>query len=376
MLVQVQHNKLLIRCDASTLIGTGHVARCLELAVRLRELGFDICFAARDLPGNQNKKIKDCGFRLFELSPSADAASMELEGYAQWLEVPMEHEIDEMTLVVREEKPDAIIIDHYSLASDWSRAVFGNKLPTIVIDDLANRELSADLVINQNLGKTSSIAAYDGLCSASTEFLLGPKFAILRPEFAAYRHESLLRRRANNLQTIAVSFGGGDVNNYSKRFFDLFVGNRLFEKINLLIILGKNAPAVSQDFVLPAPFCANYSDAVKVFVDIQNMAELLTNVDLVIGAGGSSSWERCCLGVPTFLTCVAENQKPIYRALENLGAVSGFDFELETDAEIMAKLAKFFEATYLRQIGQNAANLVDGLGASRVAERISEMVLT
>ena len=172
---------MLFRCDASLLMGTGHLNRCLELARRLNVYGCSVEFACRELYGNQNQNILASKFQLQKLEPPRSNLSYPTTGYEQWLEVPIEQEISEMKSVFAAVKPDIVIFDHYALSSRWCCEVYDNNVFTVAIDDLADRELEVDLIVNQNLGDAANISSYAGLCKPSTEFLMGPEYAILGP---------------------------------------------------------------------------------------------------------------------------------------------------------------------------------------------------
>ena len=60
---------------------------------------------------------------------------------------------------------------------------------------------------------------------------------------------------------------------------------------------------------------------IEIIVNPDNMAELMLNADLAIGASGSSAWERCCMGLPTLLIVAEENQREIAESLSQVGAV-------------------------------------------------------
>ncbi len=90
------------------------------------------------------------------------------------------------------------------------------------------------------------------------------------------------------------------------------------------------------------------------------MAELMSQADLAIGASGSSSWERCALGLPTINYVIADNQKPIAKEL----AKNGASITIQSTKDLSDAVGKIKES--LNAFSLASAKLVDGMGVSRV----------
>jgi len=128
-----------------------------------------------------------------------------------------------------------------------------------------------------------------------------------------------------------------------------------------VVVMGPSAPWLGevqqQAGQLPWP--------TKVMVNVSDMAQLMADSDLAIGAAGATSWERCCLGLPTVLVVLAENQRLIARGLREAGAAWLIE---RAGLETFKVIAKHVTVSRcLVDMSATAARITDGLGASRVA---------
>lgn len=359
----------MFRCDASYQIGSGHVMRCLTLADALARHGVLCSFVTRKLPGNIVGRIAEHAHRTHLLETphhTQRELSGPTEGYRHWLGVAMEEEIEQSVAVTERLNPDMVIVDHYALDYAWHRRVGGTR-PLMAIDDLANRQHECELLLDQNFGRHS--VDYAALVSPESERLIGPNYALLRPEFRAKRHSSLARRRSElDRIHILVSMGGADQDNSTARILNALSRSSLMERIDVTIVMGSAARHLrsvhkqADEMPYPAAVLSNVSD----------MASLLVDVDMAIGAAGGSVWERCCLGVPSLLLNIAENQKPATVALDQAkAAVAIGDFHSgEWEDHLLLALEKWSDGEQLRRASQRVAEIVDGKGTSRVAERV------
>lgn len=349
--------KFLIRADASLQIGSGHVMRCLTLAQALREGGHEVCFATRNHVGNLYDLIVKQGFAATLLpAPTAKAVSGSLK-HSAWLGVSQAQDFADCEELIRRFAPDWLVCDHYALDAEWesrARAVSGAKV--LAIDDLHDRTHDADILLDQNLGHRA--ADYAGLLPESCRVLTGTRYALLRPEFARWRERSLARRKASgSLKTILVNLGGVDKDNHTLRILQA-LSECLPPQVEVLAVMGASAPHRDsvRRFAETAPYPC------RVMTAANNMAELLAQSDWAVGAAGSSAWERCCLGVPTALLVLADNQQTIAQALQQAGAADVID-----SGSLKNHLCEILNNSVRRQQqSQAAATLCDGLGVGRV----------
>jgi UDP-2,4-diacetamido-2,4,6-trideoxy-beta-L-altropyranose hydrolase len=231
----------------------------------------------------------------------------------------------------------------------------------MVIDDLANRPHECALLLDQNLGRVAS--DYDGLLPGGCQRLIGPRYALLRPEFAKLREQSLKRRRHPELQRILISLGGVDRTNVTGRVLEALSESSLPTSTELDIIMGAAAPYLDEVRQQAArlPFRATVS------VNVRDMAQRMCLADFSIGAAGSTSWERCCLGLPTIVVVLADNQKQSAEFLSK----HRIAIIVRTVEEIISTFTRFSDkGRMLRDfcsMSCAAKELVDGDGCRRVA---------
>lgn len=277
-------SRIAIRADASTVIGSGHIMRCLTLAEVLRRAGGDIVFLCRKLPGNLGKEIRRRGFELIWVEGEGP------DGHGMRGGI------------------DLLIVDHYDLDERWERSMRSLARRIMVIDDLANRPHDCDLLLDQNLLPALD-TRYQGLVPDGCRLLLGPGYALLRDEF--YRAAANVRERTG-LTHLLLFFGGGDGDNLTARALRELRDTALTADV----VIGASNPRHDEI----AALCRADGGCYTLHVQTGRMAELMARADLALGAGGGSHWERCLLGLPALVVTVAENQRETTRLLHEKGA--------------------------------------------------------
>lgn len=360
------------RADASVEMGSGHIMRCLTLANLLVENGDRCHFICRDLPGHMMDYILTCGHGVTLLPPpTAGQAESNLSAppvppHASWAGVPLEDEVAQSRAVLAELAPDRVVLDHYALDARWEMQAPPRGTPVMVIDDLADREHLCDILLDQNLGRRAE--NYAGLVPPHCNLLIGPHYALLRPEFGRLRQRALSRRKDAQLKNLLITLGGIDKDNATSAVLEAISGIALPADLKITVVMGQNAPCIStvraQAEMMPCP--------TLVLCGISNMADLMTEADLCIGAAGSTSWERCALGLPTLLLVLADNQRPGATALAKSGAAMLLgDGHMKNGSIILHEyLRGDADPDRLRHMSSLAANLVDGGGATRIYDNI------
>ncbi|WP_288365281.1 UDP-2,4-diacetamido-2,4,6-trideoxy-beta-L-altropyranose hydrolase [uncultured Marinobacter sp.] len=362
--------RIAFRADASIQIGTGHVMRCLTLAEALRSQGHECTFICRDHPGNLGALIAERGFQLSLLS-QADLAEWSIESesdtalaHADWLGVPWQQDAEQTLEALNGPIIDWLVVDHYALDARWERRVSKRVGEVMVIDDIADRPHECKLLLDQNLGREAQ--DYDGLLPEACIRLVGPRYALLRPEFAELRERSLERRRTPELKRILITLGGVDQDNVTGQVLDVLSKSQLSPETELDVVMGASAPALDevrqQAQVLPF--------RVSVSVGVTDMAERMCLADFCIGATGSTTWERCCLGVPTMTMVLAENQKHAAEAIARHGAAVVIQNQSDLEAALQKLLTNEQFAENLSAMSNAGASLVDGLGCLRVINHL------
>lgn len=307
--------RVLFVCDAGPSVGGGHVMRCLTLARALQRQGADVAFA-------RTPEAEDILARFAANIPYTD----DIDG------------------------SDLIVLDSYRMDAVREAEWRGRASRLAVIDDLA-RPHDADLVLDPSFGRSESDYA-------APVVLAGPAYALVRPEFAA-RREAALARRGEPARRLLVSLGLTDVGGVTARVATTLAGTGLA----LDVVVGAGAPS------LPALEALAAEGKVTLHVDTTDMAGLIERSDLCVGAGGSSVWERACLGLPTVTLILADNQRDMAMKLDEAGATLALDARwpgLERRlADVVDRLLR--DEALRARLSKSSAALCDGLGADRAA---------
>ena len=291
--------KVAIRVDSSVAIGSGHLMRCLTLATRMREKkNAEVHFISRDLEGNLHEKIKEAGFDLHVLP--RHPVDENLGGYTAWLTVSQTVDAEETKTVLQSiGSVDCLVVDSYALDSYWETEMRPFTQEIFVIDDLANRVHDCDILLEQGFHSNQE-ARYEGLVPANCRMFLGPAHALLRTEF--YEARRYMRKRTGALERILVFYGGSDPTNETVKAVRAITRLALPGVRADVIIGGSNRrKAEIQELCAMHPY-------LKFYQNVQDMAVRMNEADLMLGAGGTTSLERCFLGLPALVTVTAENQ--------------------------------------------------------------------
>jgi len=295
--------RVLFRADASVDIGTGHLMRCLTLADQLRSEGAQVAFVCRDLSGPMFDLLQARSPLIFRLpAPEAGGVSQQLDA--------------EQTIKAAGQLfpngIDWLVVDHYRLDAEWERLLRANTRKLMVIDDLADRQHDCDLLLDQNYYRDMKLR-YQGLLSEGCITLLGPKYVLLRPEFAAARQA--LRVRDGTVGRILLFFGGSDFTNQTHKALEA-IRRMSLPGIFVDVVVGASNPYRDEIRAL----CSE-TPCAECYCQVSNMAELIVAADIAVGAGGSSMWERCYLGLPTITVISADNQQCTTEDVSNFGAI-------------------------------------------------------
>ena len=347
--------KVAIRADASAAIGSGHIMRCLSLAHALAAGGAQVRFISRALPDHLAQAIAAAGYSLAKLSLVAPAGS----------EAPQEpwaadHQFEDAraaTTALADFRPDWVVVDHYGLDRSWERELRSATSRLMAIDDLA-RLHECDVLLDANFHQDAQ-ARY-AANAGRTALLLGPGYALLRPEFA--RARGTVAPRSGSVRRLLVFMGGMDAGNATGRVLEAV--SLLDEPRPLLdVVVGAGHPARADI----EAYCRARPGS-RCHVQTPDMAALLADCDLAVGAGGGATWERCCMGVPTLALALAENQRPLLASAARAGLVYAPDEISLTPALMATHLLALLHNNALRQsLSAAGMALVDGRGAQRVA---------
>jgi UDP-2,4-diacetamido-2,4,6-trideoxy-beta-L-altropyranose hydrolase len=353
--------KVAFRTDASNQMGTGHFMRCLTLAEALKKQGADIRFISRNLPVHLSDMLNTKGIELTPLSANDLEASIDELAHASWLGASQTQDSKATIQALSDQVWDWLVVDHYALDFRWENALRQSVKNIMSIDDLADRNHDCDILLDQNY-YTDMQTRYSGKVPAKSQLLFGPRYALLREEFLTLREQ--VKIRTGDVKKILVFFGGIDAENYT--FQTIEVLSEINSEFKVDVVIGAQHPFKSQ---------IEASCSKKGFfchVQTPHMAKLMADADLAIGAGGSASWERCCLGLPSLLIAIADNQIAIAKELDS---INGCAYLGSSDLFISLDLKKCLSQILsnpekIQKISEKAFSIVDGLGAFRVSDEM------
>ena len=355
--------KVVFRVDASLKMGAGHVMRCLTLAKALKENSINVEFICRQHEGDLVNKIFLSGFNVYEIGSSKEREVDNKLSHSHWLGVTQKQDANDCIDILKSEKINWLIVDHYALDEDWQCELKPYYENLMVIDDLADRKHQCDILLDQTFGRQQK--DYLSLVPTGCELLLGSKYALLRPEFVRWRPYSLERRNKPKLSKLLINMGGVDVDNVTGEVLKELKTCNLPSDMSIIVVMGGAAPHVEN--VRAVASTLPYKVEVK--VDVDNMAEIMANADMAIGAAGATTWERCCLGLPTIQIVIAENQNTIAKSLVKKDAI-----KLLQDRKELSKMVSN-ATSWMKDVSDIAQQISDGLGLTRVMNSIIDKKL-
>lgn len=353
---------LIFRVDSSNLIGSGHFMRCFNLALKMKE--FKTTFICRHIHSNQKKTLKNQKINLL-LNKTKGKKTFE-DFYLNWLGVTEQIDAKDTIKNIKVLKNVILVVDSYSLSKTWLDILKPFVIKTIVIDDLANRKLNCDALIDHNYFKNYE-HRYQNLVNSNCKTLLGPKFSLISDDLIKFKKKELY---FSKLESILIYFGSSD--NYNLTLFTLetLLESR-YKKLIFKVILRKD----HENFI-KIQNLSNQFKNIELFSFTNNIGYFFKKCDLAIGAGGTTTWERILIGIPSLIITVAENQKEFvedldedkiiyhlgnFLTLKNDDIINKIDFIVGNKVEVIKNLKR----------GQN---LLDGKGLSRVKRCIINLL--
>jgi UDP-2,4-diacetamido-2,4,6-trideoxy-beta-L-altropyranose hydrolase len=336
----------LIRTDASESAGTGHLTRCMTLGSALMRSGVSVTLACQPLAGPLRRAAEGRGFELVDVEPRHAAQLADA---------------DATLASVGMRRFDWIVVDHYGLDAVWEQRMRTAGRLSLAIDDLANRRHDCDVLLDQNLRRDGG-SGYDQFLPAGCERLFGPRYALIDDAFA------LERARADGAErrAILVSFGGSDPRSLTLPVLRALLRDaRRTAPIDVVVgALHRDSRAIDE--------VANGAVGVTIHKATQQMARLMAHARIYIGAGGTTSWERCCLALPGVVVATAENQVGPCLALAAAGSHIYLGEATEVTAADIAQAAfdLLADPSQQERLSRLSAEIVDGCGVRRVVARL------
>ncbi len=332
------------RVDGSAALGGGHLRRCAVLADRLVRAGWRVAFA-----GLMNPEI------------------IEVPGAAHGFEIQVVDQSADGPRKLRNAWPDGcdlLIVDHYQLDQAFESQCRGWAQRILVIDDLANRRHNCDTLVDQTPGRDAR--EYQNIVSAGCALFMGPEFALLDPRFAVARNG--FRRDFGAVRRLLVTFGYADLFGLTALALEGILQSGIEAAVD--IVFGFEPP----DIARVRELASRLPPESQIHVNTRDMVSMIMRADVAVGAGGVSSLERCCLGLPSLLVTLAENQQGNTDALVRRGAVVALGCPGDIDPAVIARELRglFADREKREAMGVAAALVTDGSGVERIVQYVAD----
>jgi len=361
--LSISEKRIALRVDASSQIGTGHFMRCLTLADGLKQRGAQTRFVSRYLPEHLRGMLAAKGHDCVLLDNNQNDMGLDELAHARWLGVSQIQDAADSIQALSDASWDWLIVDHYALDFRWESILRHAAKKILVIDDIADREHDCDFLLDQNLYADMQ-TRYIGKAPTHCQLLLGPRYALLRDEFRERRAQ--VKPRTEQVRRVLVFFGGVDADNYTGRVIEV-LSNINNPDLHVDVVIGAQHPCRKKIELV----CVQNRFTCHVQTD--KMVELMVAADLAIGAGGSTSWERCCLGLPALIVALADNQIDIAKNLDSFGACVYVGTLKTASTPIIRRAVVRLLSTQvqIKNLSEKSYSLTDGLGVDRVCQAMS-----
>lgn len=355
--------KILFRVDSGSHVGSGHVIRCLNLAINLRRQKFDIHFVCRNHKNNISSYIKENGFDVTELASSDD--NIEPTDSNKWLGVSQLDELNELNdLIGRFSDVELLIIDHYSINRSLEEKIKVKRI--MVIDDI-HRSHSADILLDQNL--SARVDRYkDKNIFSEAKYLCGPTYALLNSKFSDIRSEVII---SSSCKRILIYFGATDLSRESLKVAHAALLEECSARYEMKFILSDK----HQDYDSLLEI-SEQNDKINLVSFSNDMANEMFNCDICFGASGSTSWERISLMKPSVVITSADNQREISESLRDLNLIKYLGSGFKSSVKDWQKIIRNLDLDYndYKKMALKGKDYCDGAGARRVARVIDEYI--
>ncbi len=334
--------------------------RCLTLADELRRSHAGICFVSRALPLHLQKMLSEHGIQYVALPENELTQETDELPHAAWLTTSQAKDAEQTMAALGAGTWDWLVVDHYALDHRFEKPLRAVCQHVMAIDDLADRVHDCDVLLDQNFYQDQALRYLEKV-PTHCRLLLGPIFALLRPEFKAMREK--VRVRTGKVNNILVFFGGVDEDNLTGQVLDVLIKLNLGVQVN--VVIGQQHPQKEMIRQLCEQHCYNCH------VQTNQMASLMAEADLAIGAGGIAVWERCSVGLPSLCSVTAENQRQQLQDLQSDGLVNAPTNQENAMTFLSSYLKDLSTSFKSRQVqSQRMMALVDGRGTDKVANKL------
>ncbi len=335
-----------IRADANREIGTGHVMRCLSVALALQECGQEVCFVLADESAVELLRSKGQKYQILH----SDYTKMEEE-----LQVFGER--------LAAARPQCLLVDSYYVTSDYLKQL-GKYTTVAYVDDMNAFAYPVDLLINYNI-YGDMLPYKEKAAKENQQFLLGTSYAPLRAEFQNVEYAV-----RDEVQNVLLTTGGSDKYNLAGQILEKVLHDGRTDRLHYHVVSG----AFNPNYVMLKRLEEKRSN-VHIHQNVTKMSELMQKCDIAVTAGGSTMYELCAVGVPIICFSFVDNQEQIVQTFVKKDMVcfgGNYLKEQETMLDnIVENIAMLTANEEMRKAYCNKERqLVDGQGAMRIAQTL------
>jgi UDP-2,4-diacetamido-2,4,6-trideoxy-beta-L-altropyranose hydrolase len=338
-------NRLLFRADGDSIIGLGHIMRCVALSQML-------------------KSKFNCYFVTNNPSSALILILIKFGDVIPLVSLNKKDELIEFSKLLRKE--DIVVIDGYSFDKEYIDFIQKHVYKTVQIDDFANGYFSTDLVINH--ANSNLINKYQ--ISKRTKVLCGANYLILRDEFLKAAE---IKRKKIKVDTAFVCMGGADPTNVTIKVIKSCLQVAFIKSI--IVVTGAAYANIDQlnEFI-------GMNSEVNIIhhmnVDAVHMVSLIEQSEICICPSSSIAFEVCCVKSGLLTGITVDNQELIHEQLVKgfyADSVTNFN-NVEVD-EIVLKLKKFKQVSYINNMIEKQALFADGKSGERILKEFTQLLI-
>jgi UDP-2,4-diacetamido-2,4,6-trideoxy-beta-L-altropyranose hydrolase len=341
--------------------------RCLTLGAALHERGASESFICREHEGHLCALIEERGFAVTRLPRSTgDGHSEGAPSHAAWLGATWQEDATQVCALLAAQRIDWLVVDHYALDARWERELRPYVGRILVIDDLADRTHDCDVLLDQNLVPDMNVR-YSGKLAESCRALLGPEYALLQPMYAELHDR--VPPREGPIRRICIFFGGADGQNVTGRALAAFLSLDRSD-IDVDVVVTRDSPH-KESIRGQAAGRQN----IHLHSTMPTLANLFAQADLAIGGAGATSWERLCLGLPSLVVVLSENQRLVAETLSQRGLIHLLGHQDAVDVSAITEaLANLLQQDLDANWSRRCRAIVDGAGVARTCAALAASV--
>ena len=342
---------VLLRTEASTVIGFGHLSRCLTLAAAFRKQQVACVMAlSRESSDAAESLDRNIDVRILDVEPASA------------------HDAEATARLATTLGTSAVIADHYGFRENWLRRIQGSALRCAYVDDFATGRYDCAAVLNHNVYADGILLNAPAACIQ----LLGPAYALVRASFVAARERRSAERLLEVPERILVTLGGSDATGTTQQMLSWLskAGLGALPPMHVKVVLGPAFQSIDEVRDLASLPSAHHVEIVTGISDLSGLCEW---ADLVITAAGVTCLEVACVGVPMLAVCLADNQRKTAEGVVQRGmALNLGEHNVLTEETFLQSVAALRRDAGARRSMVRAQHIiVDGRGPQRAASGLA-----